>query len=377
MEEITLTEDQQNAIDSILAWRGPRISVGGYAGSGKTTLIKELLRFKRFSDWAVASFTGKAVEVLRSKGIDRAQTIHNLMYQVSVNHKTKDVNFHRSDYIDRTGVIVDEASMVDMELYRDLTKYNIPIIWVGDMGQLEPIGDDPRLMHKPDITLTQIHRQALESPIIRLSMLIREDAPLEQWFETADDQQLSIRRQKKATYDRMVEFAAREGTLTICGFNRTRFGINEDARSLRGYTEKLCKGDKVICVSNERSQDVFNGMVGVVSEDPEYLGGTTYEAQITINGEEKARHLKCDFGPALDKRFDKKAWLYEAMARRKDAGCNDLTLWDYAYAVTCHKAQGSEADEVAVWGQQCEAWDPIRWRYTAATRARNRLVYCV
>lgn len=374
MSGITLTENQQSVLEDARNWDGKKLTIGGYAGTGKTSLIKEMLKDEHYKEWAVASFTGKAVEVLRTKGIDRAQTIHNLMYHVIMSKK--DIEFKRAQSLGRAGVIIDEASMVDLVLYRDLVKFKLPIIWVGDMGQLEPIGDDPRLMHDPDLKLTQIHRQALESPIIRLSMLIRQGESMSAWRAEADDVELSIRRQNEGTYQRMVEFAAREGTMVICGFNRTRTDVNKGARRIRGYSGPVSKGDKMICLANESQHCVFNGMVGIVVDEPEHLGGHTYSLQIAVQGEEKPRCMTCDLGPIIDPKFDKKKWLYEAMERRKDGG-NDLTLWDHAYAITCHKAQGSEADEVAVWDQQCELWDSVRWRYTAVTRARKKLVYCV
>ena len=378
-EGLTLTENQQEVLDTACDWNkeseSKKLTIGGLAGTGKTTLIKEMLKRDQFSNWAVASFTGKAVDVLRSKGIGRAQTIHDLMYHV-LSDKDNEIKFTRHDGLERNGVIVDEASMVDTTLFRDLTKFNIPIIWVGDMGQLEPIGDDPRLMSDPDLKLTQIHRQALKSPIVRLSMLIREGAEFSEWQAAADGMELNIRRQNTAVYSRMIEFAAKEGTMTICGFNATRMDINRGARRIRGYTEPVCEGDKVICLANEKQQGVFNGMSGVVNEAPKLLNGATYLVSIKLAGITNPRRLKCDFGPVFDDNFDKKAWMRAAVDRRASSEGNDLTLWDHGYGITCHKAQGSEADEVAVWDQQCDYWDSTRWRYTAVTRAKRRLIYC-
>lgn len=377
MEEIVLTPDQQEAYDEIVSWNGRQITVGGYAGTGKTTLIKQLLKHSRFDQWAVASFTGKAVDVLRNKGIARAQTIHSMMYSVKQDRETYALYFNRVDDLGKRGVIIDEASMVDMTMLRDLKRFDVPVIWVGDMGQLEPIGEDPQLMADPDIRLEQIHRQALQSPIVRLSFMIRQDTCISDWFKQADGQGLIMNRQSEAVYSNLVDFATREGTMVICGFNRTRKHINEEARKIRGYTEPVCCGDKLMCLANNREMGVFNGMVCTVQNEPKLLEGSVYSIDVKTDDDAKTKTYRADMSAVIDPDFDKRRWMFENK-QRVDAGApNDLTLWDYAYAITCHKAQGSEADEVAVWDQQCDAWDSVRWRYTAVTRAKKKLIYCV
>lgn len=373
---IEFTEDQLHAIEVASQWVGSELTIGGYAGTGKTTIIKELLRLQRFAGWMVVSLTGKAVDVLRGKDIP-AQTIHGLLYYVDQEHPDAKPTFHARNDTAAKGIIVDEASMIDVSLYRDLKALGRRIVWVGDMGQLQPIGEDPRLMHDPDVRLRRIHRQALQSPITELSLKIREDEPLAEWRALADGSELIFKPQNKKVYKHLIEFATRPGTVVICGFNRSRDAINRDARDLLKRRTPLEDGDKVICLANEPQMGVYNGMTGVIVGNPQHLGATVYRASISVSGRTACTY-KCDIAPAVEKSFNKNRWMFEANQRRQKLGSNDLSLWDHAYAITCHKAQGSEADEVAVWDQQCgDVWDPIRWRYTAVTRAKKRLIYCL
>jgi len=168
---IDLSPDQARALEEIERWRTSstkRLTLGGYAGTGKTTLIRELINQH---DASVCAFTGKAAFVLQSKGVE-ATTMHRLLYRpVRVGGE---VRFVKVQDLPTELVIVDEASMVDKVLMRDLESFPVKVLYVGDHGQLEPVGDDPGLMRDPDIRLEQIHRQASGSPIIQFAHHVRE-----------------------------------------------------------------------------------------------------------------------------------------------------------------------------------------------------------
>lgn len=177
---LRLTDEQLQAIDRMTAWaKNPgtkrQFFFGGFAGTGKTTVIKELLRILRQTEnVAVSAFTGKACNVLMRKGIP-AQTLHSLMYDVVEDPKDGSIEFVPKPFMagEPSMVIVDEASMVNRELLNTLTGYNKRVIFVGDPGQLEPVGDNPNLMKNPDFVLTKIHRQAEENPILRMATQTR------------------------------------------------------------------------------------------------------------------------------------------------------------------------------------------------------------
>ena len=134
-----LTEEQKSIIRNILKFDKKIYKIGGYAGTGKSTLIRHLIY--ALPNFAVCAFTGKAASVLRKREIENAQTIHSLIYKAHKDEKNN-VYFTLASSIDCDGIIVDEASMVSEEIYKDLIYFNKPVIFVGDHGQLEPVGDN-------------------------------------------------------------------------------------------------------------------------------------------------------------------------------------------------------------------------------------------
>ena len=152
-----LSEEQKHVIREIMGFKKNELRIGGLAGTGKSTVIKHLAEL--LPRFAVCAYTGKAASVLRKKGIDRAQTIHSLIYKAYTDEKNQ-VRFSLSPSLDCEWIIVDEASMVSEAIYRDLKWFGKPMVFVGDHGQLEPIGDKFNLMDDPDLRLETIHRNA-------------------------------------------------------------------------------------------------------------------------------------------------------------------------------------------------------------------------
>ena len=173
------------------------ITLGGFAGTGKTTLISELRKKINEIDPKIkvgfCAFTGKAVQVLKNKLVssqtllkkDDISTIHGLIYRTIEDERGAVLGWIRKedDEIDYDLIIVDEASMVDQKIWEDLRSFGIPIIAVGDHGQLPPISGSFNLMSQPQIKLENIHRQAEGNPIIQVSRLAREKGiiPHQKW----------------------------------------------------------------------------------------------------------------------------------------------------------------------------------------------------
>jgi ATP-dependent exoDNAse (exonuclease V) alpha subunit len=168
MKTLTFSRDQQAALDAIQRWctgnpRGDNQykTLGGYAGTGKTTLIAYLAEV--WPSVAVAALGGKAAHVLRYKGVD-ATTIHSLIYYP---HEDDDgtIRFRRKHNLrDVQTLIIDEASMTNHFLFADLLSFKLPVLFVGDHGQLEPIGPNPGLMAHPDLRLEKIHARRPTTP---------------------------------------------------------------------------------------------------------------------------------------------------------------------------------------------------------------------
>ena len=365
IEEVDSKEDvfefskgQQEAIDGLVDWTGDDehedrvMTLGGDAGTGKTTVIRELVN--RLGYVSVAAFTGKAASVLRNKGV-HATTIHSLIYRY---------DSYREEFVLRGSIepepnliIIDEGSMVNMDLFRDLVSFGYKLLFVGDPKQLEPIGDNPNLMKELDFTLDEIHRQAAESPIIQFSQVAAQGLP----FQTGSiGDELNICPAAKFTPEAVLEHDH-----TICGFNKTRTNMNTAVRHLLNRTKTVELGEKMICLQNNHNQGVFNGMmatvIAILDETATYIKA---EVEDEIGTRIVVKMLKAQIGAPQ-----------KVNARQKNYG--ELTLWDYGYVTTCHKSQGSEWDKVLVYEELWDVWDPRRWRYTAITRAANQLTYCV
>lgn len=362
--EIQLTAEQeaavQAAVECLSGERPNGLTIGGYAGTGKTVLIKSIMdrMTEKGSHTGVAAFAGKAVEVLRRKGIYRAQTLHSLMYKPDkVNGQ---LTFHKVIDLDCDCVIVDEASMINTALYEDLRSFQVPVVFVGDHGQLEPIGDNPRIMERPDIRLEKIHRQAEGSAILWLAHLFRE-GKRPNW-RTVDSPEIRLVSRGEALA------RCHEWDAIICGFNKTRIAMNHRVRANRGFTGDLVEGERLICLKNSR-YGFFNGMMFSV----EKIHGK--KQSWTPNG-----FLDCfDVDVKTDDGNTRKnvtVWLAQgdSEAAKDFDSRSEIIVVDYGYAITCHKGQGSQYDSVLVleevWAQK---WDWRRWTYTAATRAAKKL----
>lgn len=357
---IILTDEQSQAVDLILQWMADPLrkefKLGGYAGTGKTTLMKFVLAELR-KKWVarVCAFTGKAVSVLERKGIS-AQTMHSLMYDVVENadHTISFVKKYRLEAKPNI-VIVDEASMINYELYNDLKSYGIKLLFVGDPGQLEPVGDNPNLMSKPDFVLSRIHRQAESSPIITLANKVRQGGSL----LLQQSQDLVV--MKKSLTPQMTSDYAQ----IICAKNKTRTSLNQKIRLNRALPiGQIVVGEKIIVLRNNPNFGVFNGMILFVDEVKE----------------ERATYWECACRDEIGKKFASlPIWKtsYEREVGKDERIPKDYVYTDYAYAITCHKSQGSEWESVLVVHEWMPPtiWDMKRWSYTAITRAAKKLMY--
>ena len=178
------SREQADAIDQVGRWlkQGePQVfRVFGYAGVGKTTLARHIAEGAR-GETAFAAFTGKAALVMRSKGCAGATTIHALIYRASEGAEgAPNFTLNADGPASKAGLIViDECSMVDAELARDLLSFGKPILVLGDPFQLPPVkGGGFFTEGAPDVMLTHIHRQAQDNPIIRLSEIVRSGGDL-------------------------------------------------------------------------------------------------------------------------------------------------------------------------------------------------------
>lgn len=355
MGNIELSQDQAKALHAILAWlddpaRDQVLTLGGFAGTGKTTLISLLV--ETLPNVAVAALCGKAAHVLTAKGV-KAQTLHSLLYipYTTAQHR---VRFRKRDHLgDIQKIVVDEASMIDHLLLQDLLSYGLPVLFVGDHGQLEPIGTNPKLMVDPKLRLERIHRQALTNPILRLATAFREGRLVPKW----SDPRGRLRIVPQYEFQGLVS----SGAQLICGFNKTRHAVNSRIREIVGRRGTVTAGDRLICLRNNKTWGIFNGQQLTVLD-------VHREARTTIDLEVESDNGRSFTLPALKRQFGKNLL--------EDFRSQEVALLDFGYCVTAHKAQGSEWPYVVALEEIASKWDKRRWRYTVATRAKDRLVYC-
>jgi exodeoxyribonuclease-5 len=366
--DIELSPDQQRAYEVVterIHAGESRTSLGGLAGTGKSTLLRYIV--EDFGEGAaVATFTGKAASVLARKGLPQATTLHRLLYTVRAActlcgkgkgrckcaRPLQAVRWVKRDSLDEDVrlVVVDEASMLSSDLLQDLESFNIPLLLVGDPGQLPPIGRDPGVMREPQVLLERIHRQAEGSGILQLAYSIRRGEQPQLY----DGPDLRV-------VDGLPHYVA-QADVVLCGYNFARCRINALVRELRGFKGSLpLPGERLVCLRNDYDYDppIFNGMQAtVVSATERYL-------EVQVDGTTEPLLLP---------------YLPEQLGQERTLGDppEGATLWDWGYALTVHKAQGSEWPNVVVVDHsKGRSWEPARWGYTAATRAQRHLTWCL
>lgn len=373
---LVLTPDQQGALAAVLDWYNKcrlessanalkgvgQFRLGGFAGTGKTTLIRWMVNTLRGSV-AVCAFTGKAAFVLKKKGIN-ASTIHSLIYEPVYVEETKEMKFvlKGPEALFCDLIIVDEASMVSHQLYHDLKSFRKPILFVGDPGQLEPIGDNPNLLKETDYTIKEVLRQALDSPIVGLATAIRKGGSTYDPRKFGSKEPELTFSSKRLTAEQL--YAADQ---IITARNITRTAVNDKFRAdkHRLKFDGLGEGEKLICLKNDATIGVFNGQImyvkKIIDERPLY-----YECHVETEGIEGQRTLNIWSEP------------FYRVIGENDRPPKEVAKCDFGYCITCHKAQGSEWDNVLVVDEWMgRAWDMARWRYTAVTRAAKKLTYAI
>ncbi len=356
------TREQAEAIDRVGRWLkdggAPVFRLFGYAGVGKTTLARHVAEAAD-GETAFAAFTGKAAMVMRAHGCAGATTIHALIYRASEGvDGAPTFTLNEDGPASRASLIViDECSMVDAELARDLLSFGKPILVLGDPFQLPPVkGGGYFTDAAPDVMLTEIHRQAEDNPIIRLSQIVRSGGDL---ADGSYGESLVIRR---AAIDAKQVLAADQ---VLVGVNRTRRAYNQRIRDLGGFAEALpVAGDRLVCLRNDRTKGLINGGLWRV----EALGGVVKDfVRMTVRSEDDgaAKSVKV----AVLKAFFEgtEGDLAYPLRRESDE-------FDYGYALTVHKAQGSQWDDVLLFDESYAFREHrARWLYTGLTRAAKRL----
>ena len=363
--------------------------IAGYAGTGKSTLVKfiiEALDVEK-SKVCYATFTGKAAEVLRKKGNDNACTLHRLLYD----HVPRPGGgFFRKPKarLDYDIVVIDEVSMAPKQMMDLLFTHNVYVICLGDPFQIPPINtdEDNHLLDNPHIFLDEIMRQAAESEIIRLSMDIREGRPIQLYNGT------NVRVISRKDFTENILVWADE---VLVATNKAREQYNKQIRRILGRGPMPEDGDKIVCLRNywddlsEGGDALVNGTIGTLHLPEDHEIKFPPYARTSVD---KVTALQADLitedgdiFPMVD--FDKNMiltgepcldWRDSYALGKLRAKIGDIVPRQcaYGYAITGHKAQGSEWNKVLVVEESFpfSKEDHARWLYTCVTRAADKLV---
>jgi exodeoxyribonuclease V len=405
---MSLTSSQQFALDKINKWLKSSTQcfyLAGYAGSGKTFLLQHFINSLSRAPLCVCP-TGKAASVLQKKLTNAiVGTIHSKLYcpvtpnehkleeliaalianpenkilQEAVDNEKrflaeKGLNFSlNDDHGIQVGelVICDEASMVTGKIHSDLCATGAKILFVGDPMQLPPVKDSGFFdVNTPDVMLTEVQRQALENPILKLAMQVRKGEEPDYNFDWSNEHGI-CRRIPRNTLDEKSWLCADQ---VITGKNITRQGINKFFRNKlirSGWVPK--DGEKLVCLKNSK----YNGMYFINGVQATAVGSFTVDNEFnTLTGNVLWEGILAKDLPIYSHPLESH---YNASSVEEPYSSRDgLVELDFAYAITCHKSQGSEFDNVIIADDQMQINNyefRKRWLYTACTRAVHNLTW--
>jgi exodeoxyribonuclease-5 len=249
--------------------------------------------------------------------------------------------------------IIDECSMVDTRLGQDLLSFNVPVLVLGDPAQLPPVGSGGFFTKQaPDFLLTDIHRQAENDPIITLANIVREGGNLEPgtYGESQVCNKAALHQDDWLEADQI-----------LCGLNKTRHAINKRCRELLGFTAILPEpGEKLVCLKNNSDDELLNGSLWECTESVDNGGSESFVLKAKSLDDE-GRTVSCVVNKCNFLGID--GDLYEA--RRTNS-------FDFGYALTVHKAQGSQWDTVILMDEWSREFRK-EWLYTGVTRAAKSI----
>ena len=410
-----LTADQENAKNLIVEWffnTDDQVFVlSGYAGTGKTFLIdyvvKKELHLEAGVEAVFVSPTGKAAANLVRNGTV-AGTIHGLIYRreedfdVDENGEiiewSNQLRFVKKEEIDKKIrlIIIDEASMINEMVLYDLLSFGVKCLFCGDSAQLPPVDGTCPLLENAHYTMEQIVRQAADNPIIQVATMARSGEYIP--YGIYGEQVCVISKNALSAKERKRLFLAADQI--ICGRNSTRMALNHEIRAYKGIPEEALlplDGEKMICTLNdwekpldeEKRFHLVNGIIGTVS-DVQLQHDDLATMDFYVDFLDSTVKVPFDIGILTKGRYTHRYGFravtladgtvvaednFPMFRAQRSVAEEPVCRFEFGYAITCHKAQGSEFDFVIVFD---EGWvfgeEKDRWLYTAITRAKEKLL---
>ena len=401
--DVAWSPQQRRALEMAFRWlddptAGQVFYLAGYAGTGKSTLARAINDY--VGGYAVCgAYTGKAASVMARKGLPGATTIHRMIYTPTGSDTTK-LDALRDELAVLEGVaepdrataaradalrsavaeaeaqakqpsfllksreecdlalaplcILDECSMIGERLGQDVLSFGCRTLVLGDRAQLPPVKAAGYFTdRRPDYELTEIHRQAQESPILRLATLAREGKSIP-YGEFGD-----------ASVVRSIDAQLALGVdQVLCGTNLTRQSINMRHRQLAGIADPMPRaGEKLVCIRNDHQQGLLNGTQWRCEEDVEGWEPGDGAVPLTISPLEGGAPMTVPADPNI--------FLDEA---NKPAFGSHAQQFTWGDCLTVHKSQGSQWGSVALFDNWPRRDSHTNWLYTGITRAAEKLI---
>ncbi len=434
---IKFNDDQKKALSLIneflLSKESKVFFLRGYAGTGKTTIIKEIVDKSIEYRFILLASTGIAAKVMEMKTGLKASTVHSLIYQYSATEKKDDIYVDRFDVkqnLEYNIYIVDEASMIGDEkstqsnnlefgsqklLHDFFESINIStsyskVIFVGDPLQLPPIDCEDEIPPalNPDylksnfklntrlVTLTKVERQSAQDGILTNATNIRnainekkyDNFKIDRAFDNIND----------ISYEEMIENYIRDmsRTMIITRSNMKALLYSEDIRKRLGFSNILEKSDRLLVLKNNQQYNLMNGEIIELLTINQKIDRKKVNdiyldfVDITFIRNNKEEKAKVFLNFLNDKEFPKNKIRVENtlldlvkkeanLIKISDKAKKDSIYYNalqvrYAYSLTCHKAQGGEAEKVIIDNPYASSLFELKWLYTAITRAKNEIL---
>jgi exodeoxyribonuclease-5 len=252
--------------------------------------------------------------------------------------------------------------MVGRDLGQDVLSFGCPVLVIGDPAQLPPVKSAGFFVGEPDATLTEIHRQAKDDPIIWLSMIVREGGTLDygHYGESSVIHRSQLTPEEAVGADQL-----------LVGRNVTRWAKNARSREILGFPGLLpCQGEKLVCLRNDHDKGLLNGTTWIVQAPGILKNGFSERClflEVKPDGEPDAETVKICCRPEA----------FENPAEEEKPDDNypkDFDAFSFGYALTVHKSQGSQWNHVVLLNESgAFRGHAKRWLYTGITRAAEKL----
>jgi len=374
---MNLTKMQRTAIEKAIEWyytesyKKQLFVIGGYAGTGKTFIVKLLIEILGLATYNVlfCAYTGKAVNVLRMRG-NIAQTIHKSFYQIYNNNSILRFKLKKELPSIVKLIVIDEGSMINNKIVDDILSFKIPVIMLGDPGQLPPIFGRNTYMDEPDVFLTEIMRQKDDNGILELATKARNNEKIS--FGTHKNTRV-------ISFDKVTDIEKYD--IVLCWKNSMRIKMNSLIREKLGFTHIYpSRNEKLVCLNNNYVHEVTYNDIGIVIVNGLNCISLSDVQNIDDEQDTFVLRYKPDF-------IKENSYYFETRCNKSIfdnigdiSKCNvaeipqDIVNIDFGYSLTVHKSQGSEWDNVLVINDYGGSNDDYpKWLYTAITRSKKSI----